>query len=278
MARSKNKESAGPAARMVAFVVRHMRQRMGLTQDQLGELIGYTGAAVSAMETLAQPVSDEMLMQLGKALGDDVEFFEGMRLWVRMEKMPKKFDGYLGMEQSAITLLLFANYLVHGLFQTERYARALMTGGFPEKSEERVEELLQARMSRKVLFDRKPQCQIELVVDEAALRRPFGNWEIMREQLEHLAECARRRNVSVFVLPLDAALMGEFAGARGELNIAETYEHDRITYLEVQDESLSSTDPAKVSIYTQRYAKIRTQALGARESLAFIERLAREGS
>lgn len=263
---------------MVAFVVRHMRQRMGLTQDELGAIIGYTGAAVSAMETLAQPVSDEMLIQLGQALGDDVDFFEGLRLWVRMEKLPKKFDGYLLLEQSAVALLLYANYLVHGLFQTERYARALMAGGFPEKSDERVEELVQARMSRKVLFDRKPSCQIELVVDEAALRRPFGSMEILREQLEYLAECARRRNVSIFVLPLDAALMGEFAGARGELNVAETNEHVRIAYLEVQDESLSITDPAKVSVHAQRYAKIRTQALGARESLAFIERLAREGS
>ncbi|MFG2114425.1 helix-turn-helix domain-containing protein [Streptomyces sp. NPDC048718] len=275
MAGSKNKETAGPAARMVAFVVRHMRQRMGLTQDELGARIGYTGAAVSAMETLAQPVSDEMLVQLGQALGD-VECFEEMRFWVRLEKLPKKFQNYLPIEQAALALFLYANYIVHGLFQTERYARALIAGGFPEKTEERVEELVQGRMSRKVLFDRKPPCQIELVIDEAALRRPFGSMEIMREQLEHLAECARRRNVSIFVLPLDAALMGEFAGARGVLNVAETNEHNRIAYAEVQDESLIFTEPAKVSVYTQRYAKIRTQALSARESLAFIERLAGE--
>ncbi|MFE4592822.1 helix-turn-helix domain-containing protein [Streptomyces laurentii] len=278
MARSKNKETAGPAARMVAFVVRHMRLRMGLTQDQLGEIIGYTGAAVSAMETLAQPVSDEMLMQLGQALGDDVEFFEGMRLWVRLERLPEEFRDYLLIEQKALSMYLYAMNNIHGLFQTDGYARAQISGGYPPLSHERIEELVLARMARKTNFDRTPMCHIELVLDESALRRKFGSTEIMREQYLYLAECARYKNVTLQVLPLDIGLMGENAGARGELNLVETAEHTQVTYMEIQDESVLVTDPAKVSTYAQRYAKIRSQALSAHESLAFIERLAGEGT
>jgi transcriptional regulator with XRE-family HTH domain len=276
MARPKKTETIGTAARMAAAIAKRMRLRKGLTQEQLGALMGYTGAAVSAMERLVQPVSDEMLEKLEEVLGDGTGIFDELRVLVRMERLPRKFQGYLPIEQKALCLFLYANYLIHGLFQTERYARAVIAGGFPEKTEERVEELVQMRMERKALFDRKPPCQIELVIDEAALRRPFGSWEIMREQLKYLAECARRRNVSVYVLPLDTALGGEFAGARGELNVVETYEHDRLVYLEVQDEHLLVSERCKVSTYTQRYAKIRSQALSAVDSLAFIERLAGE--
>jgi hypothetical protein len=96
----------------------------------------------------------------------------------------------------------------------------------------------------------------------------------MRGQMRHLAECARRRNVTLQVLPLDCGRSGEYAGDRGGMNLLETPEHDHLVFLEIQGESLLIKEPAKVSTYAQRYAKIRAQALGPRESLGLIERLA----
>lgn len=61
---------------------------------------------------------------------------------------------------------------------------------------------------------------------------------------------------------------------RGDLNIIETPAHDRVTYLEIQRESLLITDRAKVSAHMQQYAKIRAQALDPRRSLGLIEELA----
>ncbi|MFC8759993.1 helix-turn-helix transcriptional regulator [Streptomyces sp. NPDC057193] len=274
MARVESRESTGPAARMAASVAKRMRVKRGLTQDQLGTQMGFTGAAISAMERLIHPVSDEMLTQLERALGGGTGVFEEMRELVRLEKLPEQFRGYAPIEQKAVALWLYANHVVHGLFQTEAYARALIAGGHPEPSPERVEELVVARMARKALFDRKQVCEIELILDESVLRRPIGSEEIMREQLVYLAECARRRNVNLQVLPLDAGLGGEYAGDRGDLNIIETPAHDRVTYLEIQRESLLITDRAKVSAHVQQYAKIRAQALDPRRSLGLIEELA----
>ncbi|MER7620651.1 helix-turn-helix transcriptional regulator [Streptomyces sp. NPDC126503] len=274
MARAENKEPVGPVARMAATVARRMRLKRGLTQDQLGALMGYTGAAISAMERLLHPVSDEMLLQLERVLGGDTGIFEEMRDLLRLERLPEQFRGYAQIEQKALALWLYANHVVHGLFQTEAYARALIAGGYPEPTPERVEELVMARMARKALFDRKRVCEIELVLDESVLRRPIGSEEIMREQLLYLAECARRRNVNLQVLPLDAGLGGEYAGDRGNLEIVETPAHDRVTYLEIQRESVLVTDRAKVSAHMQQYAKIRAQALDPRRSLGLIEELA----
>ncbi|MCX5391631.1 helix-turn-helix transcriptional regulator [Streptomyces sp. NBC_00094] len=274
MAREENKESVGPAARMAATVAKRMRVKKGLTQEQLGAQMGYTGAAISAMERLLHPVSDEMLVHLERVLGGGTGIFEEMRELVRLEKLPEQFRGYAPIEQKAVALWLYANHVVHGLFQTEAYARALIAGGYPDPTPERVEELVVGRMARKALFDRKQVCEIELVLDESVLRRPIGGKEVMEEQLAHLAECARRRNVNLQVLPLDAGLGGEYAGARGTLEIVETPAHDRVTYLEIQGESLLITDRAKVSTHLQRYARIRAQALDPRRSLGVIEELA----
>ncbi|MEV7161632.1 helix-turn-helix transcriptional regulator [Streptomyces microflavus] len=274
MASAENKESASPTAQMVAEVARTMRIQRGWTQEQEGQELGYSAAAVSAMETCAQPASDAMLVELERVLGNGTGIFLTARRYMRMERLPQQFQDYALLEQDAISLQLFATNVIHGLFQTEAYARALIGGGYPPLSDERVEELVQLRMDRKALFDRDPLPMIEIIIDEAVLRRVIGSEEIMREQLLHLVECARRRNVTLLVLPLDAGKYGEYAGERGEMNLLETPAHEHLVYLEPQDESLLISDPAKVSTYAQRYAKIRSQALGPRESLDLIMRLA----
>ncbi|HZX39212.1 MAG TPA: helix-turn-helix transcriptional regulator [Streptomyces sp.] len=276
MARAENKETAGPATRLVANVARNMRVQKGWTQEQLGNEIGFTAAAVSAMETCAQPASDQMLVELERVLGGGTGIFEEARTYVRLDKYPAQFKNYALLEQKAVGLCLYATLVAHGLFQTEEYARALIGGGYPPLSEERVEELVEARMARKVLFEREPVALIELILEESALRRTIGGEDVMRGQMRHLAECARRRNVTLQVLPLDAGLSGEYAGARGGMELVETPEHDRLVYLEMQGESMLIKEPGKVSTLTQRYARIRAQALDPRESLGLIERLAGE--
>lgn len=274
MAKAENKETAGPATRLVADVARNMRLRRKWSQDQLGGEIGFSGAAVSAMETCAQPASDEMLVALERVLGEGLGIFEQAREYVRLDKLPAQFKNYSLLEQKAVGLSLYATLVVHGLFQTEEYARALIGGGYPPLPEQRVEELVEARMSRKALFERQPVALIELILEESVLQRVIGSKEVMRGQLLHLAECAKRRNVTLQVLPLDCGLSGEHAGAYGEMNLVETPEHDHLVYLEPQEEALLIKDSAKVSTYAQRYARIRAQALDPRESLGLIERLA----
>ncbi|SCF91653.1 helix-turn-helix transcriptional regulator [Streptomyces sp. Ncost-T10-10d] len=274
MARAENKETASPTVQMVAEVARAMRIKRKLTQEQLGAEIGYSAAAVSAMETCAQPASDHMLAALERVLGDGTGIFESARRYVRMEKYPEQFKNYALLEQDAVRLQLYATLVVHGLFQTEEYAGALIGGGYPPLPDRRVAELVEARMARKALYDREPVALIELVLEEAVLRRTIGSAEIMREQLRYLADCAKRRNVTIQVLPLDCGLSGEHAGDRGDMNLVENPDHDHLLFLEVQDESLLIRDPAEVSTRVHRYAKIRSQALGPRESLGLIERLA----
>ncbi|MEF9883831.1 DUF397 domain-containing protein [Streptomyces sp. P9-A4] len=50
-------------------MAKRLRMKKGRTQEQLGAEMGFTGAAISAMERLIHPVSDDMLVQLERVLG-----------------------------------------------------------------------------------------------------------------------------------------------------------------------------------------------------------------
>ncbi|GHJ40016.1 transcriptional regulator [Streptomyces sp. TS71-3] len=262
--------------RFVADLVKAMREQRGLSQVELGEMIGYSGAAISAVETCAQPPSDEMLVKLEEAIGGGLGLFERAREYILNDKYPPQFKDFALMEAKAVTLSSYQTFVVDGLFQTEDYARALIGGGYPKLPEAKVEELVQARMARKKLFDRDPTPMIELILEEDALRRPFGSWEVLRGQLHSLAKDATRPNVTVQVLPLERGLRGDHAGAAGSMVLVETEEHHHVVYLEVEYQSLLVSKPAEVAQLSHRYAKIRAQALSPDDSLSLIERLAGE--
>ncbi|MPY62376.1 helix-turn-helix domain-containing protein [Streptomyces spongiae] len=276
MARMGNKSEASGTAYLIATLAKALREQQRLSQEELGKKVGYTGSAISAMETCAQPASDQMLVRLEEVIGAGLGVFEKAREYVRLDKYPPQFKDYVVLEQRALTLSTYVTFVVHGLFQTEAYARALIGGGYPPLRDERVDELVEARLARRALFDRDPTALIELVIEESVLRRVIGGREVMHGQMLHLAECARRRNVTLQVLPMDCGLGGEHYGDRGEMTLLETPEHDHLVYLEIQDESILVCDHAKVTTRAQRYAKIRSQALSPRESLGFIEQLAGE--
>lgn len=277
MARTENKAEAGSTAQLLAALAKAFREQQDLTQEELGKRIGYTGSAVSAMETGAQPASDKMLAKLEETIGGGLGIFEKARKFVLLDRYPAQFKNFALVEQEAVTLSSYQTFVVDGLFQTSEYARALIGGGFPKLPEEKVEELVEARVARRALFDRsEPTAMIELILEESVLRRPFGSREVLRDQLRSLAEDAERDNVSVQVLPTERGLRSGHAGAAGNMVLVKTKEHHDVVYLEIEEESLLVSEPTKVARLTHRYAKIRTQALSPDDSLSLIRKLAGE--
>ncbi|MEV4922562.1 helix-turn-helix domain-containing protein [Streptomyces roseoverticillatus] len=276
MARSENKDKATTATQLASEIARLMRLHAGLTQEHVGAQIGYTGSAVSALETGAQPATENMLDALENAIGGGIGIFTAAKKYLMLDKYPTHFRDYASLERKALSVRSYMTFLVDGLYQTEEYARAIISGSYPPLPEAEVEELVEARMARKALFDREPTALLELVLEEAVLRRPFGSRDIMRKQLIHLTECAERRNVTIQVLPMDRGLSGDYAGDRGRMKLLETPEYRTVAFVEGHGTSTLISDLPGVTERSHRYAKIRAQSLSPLESLSFIERLAGE--
>ncbi|MER5915522.1 DUF5753 domain-containing protein, partial [Streptomyces sp. NPDC001982] len=143
-----------------------------------------------------------------------------------------------------------------------------------DEPEQKREELVEARLARRALFERTPASMIELILEESVLKRPFGSWEVLQGQLRSLAEDARRDNVCLQVLPMDRGLKGTYAGDRGPMKLVVTGDHEHVVYMEIEDQGILVSNPAEVSQLAHRYAKIRAQALSPDDSLTLIERLA----
>ncbi|MET7934356.1 helix-turn-helix transcriptional regulator [Streptomyces sp. NPDC005322] len=233
MSQSKKKDSAPPTVQYFAAVLRLLRERAGLTQEELGALMNYTGSAVSAVETCAKPPTDEFIDAAEKAL-DAGGLLRSAIKYLRLERYPVYFQGFVHFEQ------------------------------------EELEQLVEARMDRKALFHRKPMALIHTVLEESALRRQIGDREVMHAQYEHLVQCAGLPNVTIQVMPLQRA---EHAGLRGPMKLIETPDESPLVYMESHDESILVSKADKVGALTRRYAMIRTQALGPDESVSFIKQL-----
>jgi hypothetical protein len=104
------------------------------------------------------------------------------------------------LERTANTIRTFETRVIPALFQTDDYARALLTSIM---SPDDIDEALRAQTERKTLFDRRNPPHIFLVIDEVALRRKIGSPDIAREQLAHLLRLSERPEISIQVLSQD---------------------------------------------------------------------------
>jgi transcriptional regulator with XRE-family HTH domain len=267
-----DKGEPGPGWQMYIEVIKSRREELGYTQVNVGTLIGYTGAGISAAETFKVFPSEQMMAGFEEHLDTKTKLIKRLGAILKNERYPAFFRKYADLEALAYAILTYETLVIDGLFQTEAYARALLELDFPPLSDDKVQQLLDARMARKALFDRDPMAIITLVQDEYGLRRQIGSEETMRGQYAYLAEMAKRRNVNIRILPAASA----HAGLNGPFTVVETAEHELLTYLEVQGNGILISEAAKVSELQHRYGMIQSQALGPAESLALIEKLAGE--
>ncbi|PIM65725.1 transcriptional regulator, partial [Streptomyces sp. JV178] len=78
----------------------------------------------------------------------------------------------LSLEQAALQIRAYEAQFVHGLLQTEAYARALLGAGNPHASTEATERRVALRMRRQELLTREQPPRLWVVMDETVLRWP----------------------------------------------------------------------------------------------------------
>lgn len=147
--------------------------------------------------------------------------------------VPSWFEQYLGLEQSATTIRNYEVQCVPGLLQTAEYARAIIGLKHHDAAYEGFDRRVELRMRRQEIL-RRPVAPARFwtIIDEAALRRPFGGPETMRGQIEHLITVSETMpNVKVQVLPFSA---GGHLALGGPITIVRFAEHDLddVVYLE----------------------------------------------
>ena len=185
------------------------------------------------------------------------------------------FESYLGLEMAASVIRTFELQFVHGLFQTEDYARAVTLLGHTGSSADEIDRRVGLRLKRQDLLTSPTPPQVWTVLDEGALRRPVGGRQVMRAQLNHLAEIARMRQVTIQVVPFDR---GGHAAAGGSFTVLRFSEPEvpDVVYLEQLTSALYLDKHEDVDHYMEVMNQLSTEALTPVESTHFITSLSRE--
>jgi transcriptional regulator with XRE-family HTH domain len=163
--------------------LRHWRLAAGLSQEQLGDRIGYSGAQVGAVETARRmPGADftqrcDTELATGGALARLVDQLKG---FLRNQAYPAWFRGWPNVEREAATLRWWEPMVVPGLLQTREYARAIL-GVQPGITEDRLEELLAARMDRQAVLSGEPPPFLWCLLDESMLHRCVGSPKVTHD-------------------------------------------------------------------------------------------------
>ncbi|MFR9674687.1 helix-turn-helix domain-containing protein [Streptomyces sp. TR06-5] len=254
---------------MVGRLVKLWRERAGMTQAELGAAIGYSLEQVSSVERGRRVPKPDFLGRADEALRAD-GLLSALRKDVAEARYPKKVRDLAKLETGAVELNLYANHNMHGLLQTEEYARALYGMRWPAFSEEEVDRYVAARMARQEILRQARPPMFTFVLEEVTLRRPVGGRGCLSRQVERVLEVGRLRHVTLQVMPTDR---GDHAGLGGPMELIKLGGGGSVGHTEAQLTNRIITRPKEVQILEMRYGIIRSQALTPRESLAFIEKV-----
>jgi hypothetical protein len=202
------------------------------------------------------------------------------RDWVTRYRsfMPPGMSGFVGIESEAREIRVYHPTVVHGLLQTEAYARALFEVGKPveETTTEFIRENVALRMERKErVLSREPDpVKLWAILGEGALRYVVGGRDVMRGQYEEISELSALGHVTIQVLPLD----GRGYRASDDFAVLDLGEGLPPT---VQIDTAwgavsSSGKPREVERFNRRFAAMTASALPPEDTSGFMQRLARE--
>ncbi|WP_049579382.1 MULTISPECIES: helix-turn-helix transcriptional regulator [unclassified Nocardiopsis] len=253
--------------------LRRLRQEKGISREDAGYAIRASHAKISRMElgqvSFKHRDVDDLLKLYGVKEAGQREALVGMissanaqGWWHKYgDVLPQWFGVYVGLEEAASVIRTFEVQFVPGLLQTEGYARSVIRLSRTANSEEDVNSRVNMRMHRQRRFTSAEGDPPRLwaVIDEAVLHRPFGDAEIMREQVEHLLEMARRPNVTIQIATF---AMGGHPAAGGPFSILRfpTPQLPDVVYLEQLSSALYFDKFDDTSRYAQTMDHLATQA------------------
>jgi hypothetical protein len=267
--------------------LRRLREAADVAPEQAGYEIRASRSKISRMETGQVGLKARDITDLLALYGVTDEQVQSRFLhlahqssrpdwWAKYgDILPGWFENYLGLEFVSSTIRTFEIQFVHGLFQTEDYARAVTRLGHQTAPAAEIERRVGLRVKRQDLLARADPPRMWSVMDEAVLRRPVGGPAVMRAQLRRLIEAAGLPQVTVQVVPF---ARGGHAGASGSFTVLRFEEQDLpdVVYIEQLTGAVYLEERSDVEHYLEVMDQLSGEALTPAATTRFIEQVAKE--
>ena len=264
---------SGPTALRITLgaQLRRLREASGLTTEEAAEAIRATHSKISRLERGRSGAKQRDVADLLSLYGvnGEAEREEILMLarqatapgwWQQYgDVLPRWLELYVGLEEAASIIRTYEVQFVHGLMQTEEYARAVILIANAHAPAAEVDRRVSMRMRRQRLLTRPGAPELWAVLDEAALRRPIAGPDVMRAQLEYLLQLTDLPNVTLQIVPFR---VGPHAAAGGPFTILRFPEPDLpdVVYLEQLNSALYLDQPSDVTDYVTIMDQLCVQA------------------
>jgi transcriptional regulator with XRE-family HTH domain len=277
--------------------LRQLREEARITVKVAAEELEWSAPKIWRIESGATSLRSLDVEAMCRVYGASAEATEALKGLARETKargwwhtysdaIPPQFVLFIGLESAAARLRHYESELIPGLLQTEAYATEVHRIYDPSRTDEGIGRWVGVRLGRQALLTRTRPAPptFDVLINEAALRRPMVNRAAMADQLRHITEVARLPNVTIRVLPFQAgtqlvtmtpafAIM-EFAGEVGALREPEP----PIVSFDTLTGTMFLDKPDDVAAYDRAWAKLDTACLKETGSLELISSIATEYS
>lgn len=271
VARKSNAGQKPSARQMLAKELARLREESGKSLAQLGEETTYDRAYLHKLETGARIGSPEVIAALS-AVYRKGEHLSMLWQLAQEDAFADKYKRFMELEARATVQYAYSVGAIHGLLQTEGYAREVFEATRPRDENELSEEVA-ARLGRQELLRRDNAPHFRAILDESVLRRKTRDPKEWKRQLEHLLAASQLPNVTLQVLPFDA---GPHALLGTSVTILWLPDGKAVAYTEDAHAGQLIEDPSEVEKLRLSYDLLRDLALSPQHSVAFIERLLEE--
>ena len=277
--------------RRLGAELRRLRNRTGLTLDEVAEQMTCSTSKISRLETgkgipkvpdvrelmriygVSSDTEQDMLLRLVHD-GREHGWWEPLTDGVQPERhMMEALSRYVALENDATAVRSFDMTIVHGLLQTEDYSRSIIAPSLPHHSPEEINRLIELRSMRQEALHRTdpPPLSMIAVIDEAVLRRTVGGPAVMTGQLRHLLDVADQPNVEVRVMPFAAGILRAHTGHFVLLEIPKALGSD-VVHIETHAGERFFEEESDVDVYREIHANAVESSLSIVDSRAIINR------
>jgi transcriptional regulator with XRE-family HTH domain len=210
-----NLSGSGPVVLRILLgaELRRLRELAGITPQQAAREIGGSESKISRMERGRNAFKHDDVAELLFLYGVSDETVRDQLLslarranqpgWWHSyhDVLPDWFQPYVGLEAAAQRIRTFEAHYIPGLLQTSDYAAAVINlAGFPPED---VDRRVTLRLTRQQRFH-DGALRLWAIIDEAALRRRFGDADVMRHQLQELIAATKLPNLTLQITPFTA--------------------------------------------------------------------------
>src|SRR5215471_8204370 len=274
----------GPTVRRrrLGSELRRLRESQSIKLEAVAEQVGIAPSTLSRIESGKAPTRTAYLNALldlygvgdvaqRQALLDMARAGHRKGWWAVWDVvLPTGFGIMVGLEAEAASLRVYEAQVVHGLLQTEAYARAVMTSVRWRQTPEEIDRLVKLRMQRQAVLHRPDPLELWLILDESVLWRMAGPSPIMCQQLERLYEASQWPNVTLQILRFVSGLHPALGGSFAIIEFPERLDADVVYTEGVTGQAYIEERDREVRAQAQTFDLLRASALPPAESRMLI--------